>query len=227
MAGDGLLDGLEREVAVELEKRAGPAPTRGIRIPSALFKRQISTDPGSVAALSPTQYVGQLLDDTSAARKWGSLLQRCGFVQFNSTRESVSIPKRDSRIQASWGPKDTDAQQSDWTTDDDVVSPRYVKSWVPINRSALKYADPSALQLTLSDLGDAIDDAADTGLFSVTASMMCRPACWYARPRGRSRRRRRQHDRSHGPEEHDVGDLAQGQPGRPALGDECGARGMR
>jgi HK97 family phage major capsid protein len=164
MMGDAPLDGVEREVAVELERRSGPAPTRGVRIPSAIFKRQVSTAPGSIGALSPTQYVGQLLDDMSQARRWGSLLQRCGFVTFNSTRETVAIPKRDSRVVASWGPKDAAASESDWTAQDDTLQPRYVKAWVPIERSALRYADPSALQLTLADLGDAIDAEADTGL---------------------------------------------------------------
>jgi HK97 family phage prohead protease len=70
LAGDQQLDGMEREIAVELERRAGPAPTRGIRIPSAMFKRAVSTDPGSIQALSPSQYLGGLLDDLSQTRRW-------------------------------------------------------------------------------------------------------------------------------------------------------------
>lgn len=164
------LDGMEGEVATELEQRAGPAPTRGVRIPSAMFKRAVSTDPASIGALSPSQYVGQLLDDMSQARRWAPLLQRCGFVQFNSTRETVIIPKRNRAIVASWGPKDTEAAESDWTAIDDTVTPRYVKAWVPIERSALRYADPSALMMTLADLGDAIDSEADTGLLFGTGA---------------------------------------------------------
>lgn len=159
-----VLDGLEAEVAKELEQRAAPAPTRGVRIPAVLFKRTISTDPASIGALSPSQYLGQLLDDTSAARKWAPLLQRCGFVQINSERESVLIPKRDSRVRASWGGKDTEAAASEWTATDDTVVPRYVMATHTLERSALKYATPAALQLTLADLGDAIDGVADDGL---------------------------------------------------------------
>jgi HK97 family phage prohead protease len=164
LAGDQQLDGMEREIAVELERRAGPAPTRGIRIPSAMFKRAVSTDPGSIQALSPSQYLGGLLDDMSQIRRWAPLLQRCGFVTVNSSRETVIIPKRNRAIVASWGSKDAPAGESDWGADDDTVQPRFVKSWVKINRSALKYGDPSALLLTLNDLGDAIDDEADSGL---------------------------------------------------------------
>jgi HK97 family phage prohead protease len=164
------LDGMEGEIATELEQRAGPAPTRGIRIPSALFKRAVSTDPASIGALSPSQYVSALLDDMSQARRWAPLLQRIGFVQFNTTRETVIIPKRNRSIVASWGPKDTEAAESDWTAIDDTVTPKYVKAWVPIERSALRYADPSALMMTLADLGDSIDSEADTGLLFGTGA---------------------------------------------------------
>jgi len=157
------LDGLEGEVTRELEKRSD-VPTRGKRLPAALFKRAISTDPASIGALSPTQYLGQLLDDVAAVRKWGSLLPRLGFVSINTTRESVAIPKRDKRIVASWGPKDTEAVESDWTAKDDLVSPTYIKTTATIERSALRYGDPAALMLTLQDIGDAMDDGADTGL---------------------------------------------------------------
>jgi len=169
MVENRAIDGFEGEVCAELEKRSS-VKTRGVRLPAALFKRAISTDPGSIGALSPTAYLGQLLDDTAAARKWGSLLPRLSFTQITTSRESVAIPKRDTRIQASWGSKDAPAAESEWTADDDTLSPTYIKVTATIERSALKYGDPSSLQLTLSDIGDAMDSGADTGLLYGTGA---------------------------------------------------------
>lgn len=172
MLGDTHLDGMELEVTQELAKRAPPSTDRGgMRIPWSVFRgkhalatRQISTDPGSVGALSPTAYLAELLDDTATARRWGALLPRLGFREVTTSRESVDIPKRDSRLVASWGPKDTDAAASEWTADSDNVRPTYIKCTVTLQRSALKYPDPSALAITIEDIGDAIDDGADTGV---------------------------------------------------------------
>lgn len=157
------LDGLEREVTDELEKRSD-VPTRGKRLPAALFKRTISTDVGSIGAMSPTAYLGQLLDDVAAVRKWGSLLPRLGFTTITTTRESIAIPKRTQRIAATWGPRDIAAVESEWQARDDTLSPTYIKVTATLERSALKYGDPAALMLTLGDIGDAMDDGADTGL---------------------------------------------------------------
>jgi HK97 family phage prohead protease len=181
--GDAHLDGMEREVCEELAKRAPPRSDRGgLRIPFAVFHperlrsadpftRALSTNPASIGALSPTQYVEQLLDDTVGGRRWGLLLPRLGFTEWTTTFESVDVPKRDSRMVASHGPKDAAGAETEWTADSDHVIPTYVKCWTTIERSALKYPRPDALALTLQDIADAIDSGADDGaLFGTGAN---------------------------------------------------------
>jgi HK97 family phage prohead protease len=181
MLGDlPVLDGIEREVTTELAKRA-PVDRGGLRIPFSVFKpqrvripnlgeRQISTDPASIGALSPSQYVGALLDDMAASRRWGSLLSRLGFVEHNEERETAIIPKINRRMVATWGLKDAVATESDWTAQDDTVTPRYISVTARLWRSALKYATPSALQFTIDDIASAIDTGTDDGLLYGTGA---------------------------------------------------------
>ena len=168
------IDGFEGEVTKELARRAAGLPDRGgVRLPAALFKpagRAVSTDPGSIGALSPQAYLAHLLDDVSAARKWGNLLPRLGFREENMPREGASIPKRTGRVVASWGPKDTAAAESEWKADEDQIRPLYVKCTVPVERSALKYAIPAALGATIAEIADAMDSAADDGLLFGTGA---------------------------------------------------------
>ena len=160
------LDGLEREITDELERRSDSA-TRGIRIPAAVFqKRALDTSPGSAGSLSqPVDYYAELLDDVSAARRWGTLTQRMGFTIISSIRENVSIPKRLTTLAAGWGPKDTDAGDAgDMTFGKDDLQPLYCKATTSIERSALRYTNPAVDQIVITDLANALHATIDEGV---------------------------------------------------------------
>jgi hypothetical protein len=172
-----LVTGFEREVIAELDQRSD-TETRGVRVPASIFQRQsphygaraVSTDIGSAAALSPQEWLTQLLDDLSSARRWGVVSNRLGFVIVSSLRETVHVPKRETRVQAGWGQKDAVAPESDTTFDEDSLTPLYAKVTVTIRRSALRYSDPAVDAIVTRDIGEGLDDAIDQGLLFGTGA---------------------------------------------------------
>jgi hypothetical protein len=171
------LVGFEGEICAELERRSD-IEARGVRVPGALFQprsphyaaRAVSTDVGSAAALSPEQWLQSLLDDVATARRWGTLSNRLGFTVVSSLRETIHVPKRVTRAQAGWGPKDANAAETDTTFDEDVLAPRYAHTTITLKRSALRYSDPAIDVLASRDLGEALDDTVDAGLLFGTGA---------------------------------------------------------
>jgi HK97 family phage prohead protease len=161
MVNDTPLSGIEREVVDEYAERTDNLERRGIRVPSSVFnRRQIESTP----PISPDGYLQNLLSDTSAARRWGTLANRLRLTTINSTREFVHIPKRTAVNEAEFIAKDGDAPETEMLFDRDTLGPRYVGAGTGIRRSALKFGDPEIDTMSREDLARALDDLADTRL---------------------------------------------------------------
>jgi HK97 family phage prohead protease len=162
LANDTPLSGIEREVVDEYGERTGGLENRGgVRVPSSVFNRRAieSTPP-----ISPDAFLQNLIDDTSAARRWGTLANRLRLTIVNSTREFIHIPKRTAVNEAEFIAKDGDAPETEMLFDRDTLGPRYVGAGTVIRRSALKFGDPSIDSMSRDDLARALDDLADTRL---------------------------------------------------------------
>jgi uncharacterized protein len=159
------LTGIEREACTELQHRSY-GPTHGdVRIPAGVFQRRdLSTNVGSGAALSPEQWMQQLLDDTAAARRWGTLTPRLGFTIVSTMRETIHVPKRTQALQADVIAKDADAPSSDTIFVPDELSPRYIATTTTLRRSAVRYSDPAADAIITQDIRRAIDDRTDNAV---------------------------------------------------------------
>lgn len=156
------LHGFEGEICRELQARSYGPVNGDVRIPARVFQtRALSTDAGSGSALSPEQFVQQMLDDVAAARRWGTLSPRLGYTVLSTMRESISIPKRLTVLDADWTAKDANAVESDTTFDEDKLTPKYVSTTTVLRRSAIRYADPAADTIISNDIRRALDDKVD------------------------------------------------------------------
>jgi HK97 family phage major capsid protein/HK97 family phage prohead protease len=161
IAGSELV-GIEREVCAELQRRSYGPVHGDIRVPAGVFQRRdLSTNVGSGAALSPEQWMQQLLDDVAAARRWGTLSPKLGFTIISTEREVIHIPKRLTVLDATVAAKDADATESDTTFDQDELGPKYVSTHTVVRRSSLRYSDPSADVILTADIKRAMDDRID------------------------------------------------------------------
>jgi HK97 family phage major capsid protein len=75
-----------------------------------------------------------------------------------------------TRVNAGWIGKDAEAPESVTTFAEDQLGPLYAASWVPINRSALRYTDPAVDAIVTADLGQGLDDLIDRGILFGTGT---------------------------------------------------------
>jgi HK97 family phage prohead protease len=156
------LSGFEREVCGELQARTYGPVHGDIRVPAAVFQRRdLSTNAGSGAALSPDAFLQSMLDDVAAARRWGTLSPRLGYTIISTEREMVHVPRRLSVLDAEFQAKDAPATESDTTFDEQELTPRYIGITTTIRRSSLRYSDPAADGIITTDIRRALDDRID------------------------------------------------------------------
>ena len=159
------LTGLEREVCGELQARTY-APVHGdIRVPAAVFQRRdLLTNVGSGAALSPDAFLQSMLDDVAAARRWGTLSPRLGYTIISTERETIHVPRRLTVLDAEFQAKDAPATESDTTFDEQELTPKYIGITTTIRRSSLRYSDPAADGIITTDIRRALDDRIDNAV---------------------------------------------------------------
>lgn len=156
------LTGFEREVCGELQARTYGPVHGDIRVPAAVFQRRdLSTNAGSGAALSPDAFLQSMLDDVAAARRWGTLSPRLGYTIISTERETIHIPRRLTVLDAEFQAKDAPATESDTTFDEQELTPRYIGITTTIRRSSLRYSDPAADGIITTDIRRALDDRID------------------------------------------------------------------
>jgi HK97 family phage major capsid protein len=161
----GELRGIEGELCRELEHRSYGPVHGDVRIPAGVFQRRdLSTNVGSGAALSPEAWLQDLLDDVAAARRGGNLTSKPSFTIVSTMRETIHVPKWTQALQADTIAKDADAASSDTTFVPDDLMPKYVSVTTTLRRSSIRYSDPAADTIITQDIRRAIDDRTDIAL---------------------------------------------------------------
>lgn len=152
------LEGLELEVARDIEKRAGTAP-RGFYVPQEVFKRDLTTgNSGSAIALNIGEFVSPLLADSVAVA--------LGATVYNNLSGNVSIPKGGSAT-GYWLAENAATTESSPSLGQVLLSPKRVAGFVDLSKTLLSQSSidvESQTRLNLvKQLSLAIDRAAISG----------------------------------------------------------------
>lgn len=153
------VDGLEREVSDELQKRYGLAATDGIYIPTNLASRAWS----GTASMIPTDHMA---DEFVSYLRERSVLVGMGARVVSGLVGNVEIPAQTGGATVHWG-KDKDITVSDATFDSVKMEMKQAGALMTIPRSMLIQSSPDIEAVLRDDLFNAlaaaVDDAAING----------------------------------------------------------------
>ena len=147
------VDGLEREVSDELQKRYGLASTDGIYIPTNLSSRAW-TNPGAMIGTD------HLADEFVSYLRERSVLVGMGARVISGLVGNVEIPAQTGGATVHWG-KDKDITVSDATFDSVKMEMRQAGALMTIPRSMLIQSSPDIEAVLRDDLFNALAAAVD------------------------------------------------------------------
>ena len=147
------VDGLEREVSDELQKRYGLASTDGIYIPTNLSSRAWT----GTASMIPTDHMA---DEFVSYLRERSVLVGMGARVISGLVGNVEIPAQTGGATVHWG-KDKDITVSDATFDSVKMEMRQAGALMTIPRSMLIQSSPDIEAVLRDDLFNALAAAVD------------------------------------------------------------------
>jgi len=160
----------ERELSVELSRRAGRAP-QGIMVPMQVFRRKLETRVMTTAApaggpggnlIAVDHLGGQYID--ILRRKL--VMQRLGARVLSDLRGDVEIPKLSLSAAGHWVAENAAIAASDPEVDPVTLSPKHVGAITEYSRNMLLQSSPDIEELLRNDFAGVLANAVDAAAIS-------------------------------------------------------------
>ena len=165
-AAEGKLEGFEKEVSDECQKRSGTS-TAGFIVPWDALSRDLTA--GTASAGGNTVQTDVLAGSFIEALRNRTLADRVGATFLNGLQGDVAIPKMSAAAGTEWNSSETDATaQSDATFAQVTMSPKHLSALTGYSKQLLAQSSIDLEAVVRDDLAASLAVALDAAAFNGT-----------------------------------------------------------